>query len=140
VDLDELPLGRIATSDFSCSRVLDRMMMYERRIENSLNKTLRELERRQLIRQFQQQDVEQQFEPEQAIPKACGFEAATRTPLDKNSDLKKQSQFEPAIIGVTPYMKGDYDNIPPCSAQRKQSQTNPIPFSPQHCCRVQNGI
>jgi hypothetical protein len=39
--------------------------------------------------------------------------------------LKKQSQFEPGMIGVTSYLKGDYDKIPLCGAQKnkaKQSQ------------------
>jgi hypothetical protein len=63
--------------------------MYERRIENSLLKIMRELERRQLIRQFQQQEAEQQFEPSPSLRD----EAATRA--EKNSDLKKQSQSKP---------------------------------------------
>ena len=48
----ELVLGRAIIKDYSDSRVLDRMMLYERRIESSLHKTMRELERRQIIRQF----------------------------------------------------------------------------------------
>jgi hypothetical protein len=32
-------------------------------------------------------------EPVQAIPKACGFEAATRPEFLRRVDLKKQSQF-----------------------------------------------
>jgi hypothetical protein len=38
-------------------------------------------------------------------------EAATR-PAEKKFDLKKQSQFAPALIGVTSFMKGDYGNTP----------------------------
>ena len=99
IDLDELPLGRIATNDFAYCRVLDRMLIYERRIENSLHKTLRELERQQLIRQFQQQEAEQELtrrEPNQSA--------------EKNSDLKKQSQFVSGLTGAKPLMKGEYDN------------------------------
>ena len=35
-----IPLGRLAVKDFSNSRVLDRLLMYERIIENSLHKTI----------------------------------------------------------------------------------------------------
>jgi len=46
----DLDLGRLAIKDFSNSRVLDRLLMYERRIENSLYKTLLEFQRLRLIR------------------------------------------------------------------------------------------
>jgi len=42
---DNLPLGRLAVKDFSNARVLDRLLMYERRIESSLYKTLLEYQR-----------------------------------------------------------------------------------------------
>jgi len=45
-----LALGRMAIKDFSYSRVLERLLMFERRIEHSLYKTLFELQRLQLIR------------------------------------------------------------------------------------------
>ena len=99
----ELVLGRSVIKVFSYSRVLDRLILYERRIENSLHKTLRELERRQLIRQFQQQeDNERLFEPDQAIPIPINDnrnEAATRGE-EKQVDLKKQSQFTPAQVAT----------------------------------------
>ena len=119
----ELVLGRAVIKDYSYSRVLDRMILYERRIESSLHKTMRELERLQLIRQYQQQEAEQQFEPEQAIPSTTlrtgpiptndsRDVAATRSNPEKNSDLKKQSQFTPDVMGAKPFMKGGYGNIP----------------------------
>jgi len=46
----DLTLGRIALKDFANARVLDRLLMYERRIENSLHKTIIELQRLTLIR------------------------------------------------------------------------------------------
>ena len=48
----EYNLGRIIIRDFRHSRVLDRLLMYERRIENSLHKTTTEFERLQLARQM----------------------------------------------------------------------------------------
>jgi hypothetical protein len=46
----DLTLGHIAVKDFANTRALDRLIMYERRIENSLYKTLLEFRHRQTIR------------------------------------------------------------------------------------------
>jgi hypothetical protein len=48
----DLALGRLAIKDFSHARVLDRLLMYERRIEHSLYKTLLEFQRLSLIRKM----------------------------------------------------------------------------------------
>ncbi len=45
----DLALGRLAIKDFSNARVLDRLLMYERRIEHSLYKTILELQRLNLM-------------------------------------------------------------------------------------------
>ena len=47
---DELALGRLAVKDFANARVLERLLMYERRLEHSLYKTLLELQRLNLIK------------------------------------------------------------------------------------------
>ena len=47
-----LALGRLAIKDFANARVLDRLLMYERRIEHSLYKTLLELQRLRLIKKL----------------------------------------------------------------------------------------
>jgi len=47
-----LALGRLAIKDFAKARVLDRLLMYERRIEHSLYKTILELQRLNLIRKM----------------------------------------------------------------------------------------
>jgi hypothetical protein len=49
----ELALGRMAIKDFSRARVLDRLLMYQRRIEHSLYKTLLEFQRLNLIRKLE---------------------------------------------------------------------------------------
>jgi len=49
----DLTLGRMAIKDFSNTRVLDRLLMYERRIEHSLYKTILELQRLHLIRKLE---------------------------------------------------------------------------------------
>ena len=49
---DHLALGRLAVKDFANARVLDRLLMYERRIENSLYKTLLEFQRLSIAKKF----------------------------------------------------------------------------------------
>ncbi len=48
----ELALGRLAIKDFSSTRVLERLLMYERRLENSLYKTILQLQRLQIMRKM----------------------------------------------------------------------------------------
>jgi hypothetical protein len=48
----DLAMGRMAIKDFSNARVLDRLLMYERRIEHSLYKTLLELQRLNLVKKL----------------------------------------------------------------------------------------
>jgi hypothetical protein len=91
-DLDDLPLGRIANDDFANSRLLDRMLLYERRIESSLNRAMKELKSFQTMRRIEWKEA--------ALRKNKSFfrdpfmaEAATRFSEAENyTDLKKQSQ------------------------------------------------
>ena len=48
----DLALGRMAIKDFANARVLDRLLMYERRIEHSLYKTLLEFQRLNLVKKL----------------------------------------------------------------------------------------
>ena len=48
----EQVLGRMIIKDFSDDRILERLLIYERRIENSLHKTIFELQRLKLVRQL----------------------------------------------------------------------------------------
>jgi hypothetical protein len=48
----DLALGHLAIRDFSNSRVLERLLMYERRIENSLYRTILELQRLNLVKKL----------------------------------------------------------------------------------------
>jgi hypothetical protein len=99
------------------------MMIYEKRIESSMTKIMNELKKYQIMRQVEQQYVEQQFEPDRAIPKARDFEAATQD-RDKQSDLKKQSQFVPGQNVATSCLKVDYENKQAIGAdENKAKQT-----------------
>jgi len=120
---DHLQLGRMATYDWSDSKVLDRMLMYERRIENSLNKTIHNLKKYQMIRVIEQADARKQ-QSAQAIPKACGFEAANRSAREK-SYLKKRTQSEPDQMGATTFMQGGYGNMPAYGIEENEANSNP---------------
>lgn len=48
----DMSLGRLAIKDFSNSKVLERLLMYERRMEHSLYKTILELQRLHIMRKI----------------------------------------------------------------------------------------
>jgi hypothetical protein len=81
------------------------MILYERRIENSAIKLMKELKRFQIMRRIELEDTEPQFEPS---PSLRNQDATGCASAEKNGDLKKQSQYVPAMIGVTPFVKGFY--------------------------------
>jgi hypothetical protein len=95
--------------------------MYERRIELSMTRMLREFKKQQIIRRIEQNDITYN----QAVG---GTEALTgkKVNLKKQSqydrsesgvqraaktDLKKQSQFSPDLMGVSPFVKEVYDDL-----------------------------
>jgi hypothetical protein len=53
----ELALGRLAVKDFGNERVLDRLLMYERRIEHSFYKTLLEFQRLNITRRLKDEGL-----------------------------------------------------------------------------------
>ncbi len=113
-------LGRVAKKDWANNRVLDRMMMYERRIESSLYKTMNKLKQLQVMRRIEDEGVAEQQSA-----------AQSRSAAEQRSDLKKQSQFAPAIMGVNFFAQNGYDNKSrPDSAQNKANQSqfrgNPV--------------
>ncbi len=108
-----LPLGRIATIDWSNNRVLERLFMYERRIESSMYKTLNKLKTYQVMRVIQEADARKQETAQ-----------ATQS-VEKNGYLKKQTQFAPAQMDVTSYMKGGYGNMPAGGIEENKANSNP---------------
>ncbi len=50
-------LGRVAVKDFGHERALERLMVYERRIEHSLYRTMNELHRMKLLRPFDADEI-----------------------------------------------------------------------------------
>ncbi len=115
---DYLPLGRIATKDWSNSRIIERVLMYERRIEHSIFKVMAELKRLQKLR-----------ENEQQIPAA---EQAALVPCppqeDKTINNEKQSQSPDGMKNVKPFSQKDYENN--SSPERTGNKPNSKPISP----------
>jgi len=119
--LDDLPLGRIAISDWSHSRVLDRMLMYERRIENSVIKIMKELKRFQVMRRIELQNAEK-LEPSPSVKDEA---AAPKT--EKQGDLKKQSQYAVVQLGAKSYIKRDYGNKPAGGCDENKANQSQFP-------------
>jgi hypothetical protein len=99
-DLDGLPLGRIGNRDFANCRILDRMLLYERRIESSLNRVMKELKRFQTIRRIEWHNAAQR-QNKSIYKDPFLAEAATRfSSGEDHGDLKKQSQYDRSAFGV----------------------------------------
>ena len=97
----DLVLGRAVINDFANSRVLEKLLMYERRLENSLNKTMDELHKRKLVRQLEQANKEIEAEEFETIDhphpdKRHRDEAATQ-----GINNAKQSQSQNGQFNVT---------------------------------------
>jgi hypothetical protein len=103
----ELVLGRAAIKDYTNSRVLDRLLMYERRIENSMIKMMDQLYKLQFLRKLEEAG------------------AAEEDPGEPGEDLKKQSQ-SPAF-DVNSFAEEDYENKPhPGLRENKLKQAYPF--------------
>jgi hypothetical protein len=104
----ELALGRMAIKDFSNSRVLDRLLMYERRIEHSLYRTMAELHRLRLLRDLDAPAEEPAPEP---APPAAEDQLCKTKPISPSPD-----------DGQLPCSKGVRENPP----QSGLGETKPI--------------
>jgi len=133
-----LTLGRLALKDFSNEKVLDRLLMYERRLENSLYKTTRELQKLKLLRNLYPQTqtgplthrqpttqaLFMQNEPNPKNPKtnltllnAMSYTDTQPRPIPKN---------EPNSNTIQPNPPAQIEKINPI-----QTHLNPIPASPK---------
>jgi ATP-dependent DNA ligase len=125
----ELVLGRAVISDFSNSRVLERLLMYERRIENSLNKTMDELHKRKLVQQLEQAnkaietDEFATMDHPQASLGAATLSTEDGSQMAEDRKYTKQSQFVMTGSDISSFTKADYGNIP-CQAS-DENKANP---------------
>jgi hypothetical protein len=102
---EHLALGRVASTDWSCTRILDRMLLYERRIESSLNRAMKELKRFQVVRRIEWQEAVKQ-KNKSFYKDPFMAEAATRfSSAENHGDLKKQTQFAMDDIATSLYVE-----------------------------------
>ncbi len=107
-----LALGRVAKKDWANNRVLERLMMYERRIESSMFRTMNKLKQLQVMRRMEKPAEEEM--PAETLattnPKAC---------------LKKQTQFASAMEDAKAYARKDYDDKPRCGVTENKANSKP---------------
>ena len=161
----DLILGRIALKDFSNERVLDRLLMYERRIEHSLFKTMLEFQRLRLLRNLESSQPNlQPYHPHSApapVPSATTDENRTPEPptiSNQSADPlaaepSRSARSAPASVpeGHLHYAKRtQFENSPddpntiqnkhlqqhqPSPPAKKRTQTNPI-HPPQYAIQT----
>ena len=144
----DLILGRIALKDFSNARVLDRLLMYERRIEHSLYKTMLELQRLHLLRNLA--PPEPNLEPEDPhsapAPLLAVTTDQTKTPkppqtqtypipaprdsvrdtLHTPPDMQNEPNSNTAKMSQTPYNPSTYNQA--AHSPRQQNEPNRTQF------------
>jgi len=95
-------LGRAVVRDFSGARVLDRLLMYERRIESSLYRTMAELQKLRRAQELEPAGAAQVSKASRL--RIAGGTPATRPPADREfmTDSVKQSQSSVVNGGHSP--------------------------------------
>ena len=73
-------LGRAVVKDFAGDRALERLMVYERRIENSLYRTISELDRMKMLGSFNAEERSRYRELAYRDPRPAGGPLPTVTP------------------------------------------------------------
>ena len=125
----DLILGRIALKDFSNERVLDRILMYERRIEHSLFKTTLELQRLRLLRNLESPQSNPPFSrrrDDDALtpnstsrqqdkihpPQAPNAHHASQDTLPGSQNMQNEPNFQNPKTAATACSTKTYNNIP----------------------------
>ena len=103
---EDMGLGFITVDDFTHSRVLERLLTYERRIESTLFGAMDKLKKIQLMRNIEANDIAKQKHDAEI---RAALENATEQ--DNTANCAKQSQFSPSQIGVTSLLQDTYQNM-----------------------------
>jgi hypothetical protein len=112
----DLILGRLALKDFSNARVLDRILMYERRIEHSLFKTTLELQRLHRLRDLQSP-------PTHLAPGTAGGSSSPNRQQDnirQGANTQNEPNSKTATMNLTLYNKSNYGKASPSSCQKNE--------------------
>jgi hypothetical protein len=114
----ELLLGWATMRDFSESQVLERLLMYEKRIESSLYKAMNELQKLQRMRE--------KAEAEEAIPKASGFEDTTPRGRDAHETQGRDALATEAATR-SGEEKAEFEKQSQLPARGRKSETSGLP-------------
>jgi len=96
-DSRDLTLGRVVVRDFGHSRVLDRLGLYERRIEHSLYKTMGEFQKLRLLRELDPPAEEPTAQPARAAAEERSCETNPISPVSEPQtqvESKNEAHFE----------------------------------------------
>ena len=114
---ERLALGYTAIRDFADARVLDQLLVYERRIESSLFKTMAELRELRLMRKLEAANAAEEKSAADTRPPNVWRASPAQ---DHNTDSAKQSQFAAAHNGATACVTEDYENRPRPGVQENE--------------------
>jgi len=130
----DLALGRMAIRDFSNARVLEHLLMYERRIEHSLYRTMLELQKLTLIRKSHLADATQEEHDPQK--EACHLSLLSHKipPFMQNkaNPPKRQNQRKPSLH------KG-LRNPPPLELKKTKPNLKPNP-NPKQTAGIMSSV
>jgi hypothetical protein len=127
----DLILGQVVVADFGHARVLDRLLMYERRIEHSLYRTMAELQRQRLLREL---EPPTEGPTQERASSDCGVAVGGERPRSPEEVGRGRPTYEegPQTRKIafgnpeTPY--GVTTNTPP--AEEQLCETKPISSGP----------
>jgi len=122
-----IPLGKMAVKDFTNYRVLDRLLMYERRIESSLHKTIHEFQKLKLIKKLNTEN--------ESPPNKPPINSSTHPPI--HSIMSNEPNFKNSQ-NVTHYPTSNYGKFQRLQKPETQPshpfcglvEEGPIPFLP----------
>ena len=140
----DLTLGRLVIKDFSNSRVLNRLLMYERRIESSLYKAMHELQKLKLIKNINTQheasmnnDLELlpingslrgQAESTGATPALSEVEGSEveGSEVEGNKNMRNEPNLQNAQKNLTSFPTSNYGKLRRRRRPKNEPKTNPI--------------
>ncbi len=138
---EDAALGKVVVEDFGGARVLDRLLMYERRIESSLYRTMAQLRREREVRTVARSGEASRLEGSlpagqeaAAGAKLGSFGArpvperasdATRRVAGNDSDFTLQTSHFRLQERITPHgVTTNEENIPPCGVAANAADGN----------------
>ncbi len=131
----DLTLGRLVIKDFSNERVLDRLLMYERRIENSLHKTMLELQRLKLTKKINTQHESPIINDLELLPingssRPAPALSEAKPSRRENQSIMKNMRNEPNLknpqIGVKSFPTSNYGKLHRRRQPKNEPNSNPI--------------